>query len=67
MPELAEAAYRTGDAALARTVLDWLSERTRVTPNDWALGIEARVRAFLSEGGEAEAWYTESVKRLRNI
>ncbi|HEV2256046.1 MAG TPA: LuxR C-terminal-related transcriptional regulator, partial [Streptosporangiaceae bacterium] len=66
VPELAEAAYRTGDAALAGTVLDWLSERTRVTPNDWALGIEARVRAFLSEGGEAEAWYTESVKRLRN-
>jgi len=37
-----------------------------VTPNDWALGIEARVRAFLSEGGETEAWYAESVKRLRN-
>jgi DNA-binding CsgD family transcriptional regulator len=66
VPELAEAAYRTGDAALARTVLDWLSQRTQVTPNDWALGIEARVRAFLSVGGEAEAWYTESVKRLRN-
>lgn len=66
VPELAEAAYRTGDAALARTVLDWLSERTRVTPSDWVLGIEARVRAFLGEGGEAEAWYAESVKRLRN-
>jgi DNA-binding CsgD family transcriptional regulator len=66
VPEVAEAAYRTGDADLARTVLDWLSERTRVTLSDWALGIEARIRAFLSEGGEAERWYTESVKRLRN-
>ena len=66
MPELAEAAYRTGCAELVRTVLDWLSERTRVTPNDWALGIEARVRAFLSEGGETERWYQESVKRLRD-
>jgi DNA-binding CsgD family transcriptional regulator len=66
MPELAEAAHRTGDAALASSVLGWLSERTRVTPSDWALGIEARVRAFLSEGGETEGWYQESVKRLRS-
>jgi DNA-binding CsgD family transcriptional regulator len=64
-PELAEAASRTGDAALVRAVLEWLSERTRVTPGDWALGIEARLRALLSGGAAADSWYRESIERLR--
>src|SRR5260370_106008 len=42
-PELAEAASRTGDAALVQAALAWLSERTRVTPTQWALGIQARL------------------------
>jgi DNA-binding CsgD family transcriptional regulator len=63
-PEVAEAASRTGDVALVRAVLEWLSERTRVTPGDWALGIEARLRALL--GGDAtDRWYRESIERLR--
>jgi DNA-binding CsgD family transcriptional regulator len=66
MPELAEAAYRIGDLAPVRAVLERLSERSRVTPNDWAQGIEARVRAFIGEGSEADHSYRESVKRLRN-
>src|SRR5262249_47446964 len=45
VPELAEAAARTGDLALVGEVLEWMSERARTTPTDWALGIEARVRA----------------------
>ena len=64
VPELAEAASRTGDEALVRTALEWLSERTRVTPTDWALGIEARVRALLSEGDVADSLYRESIDRL---
>jgi DNA-binding CsgD family transcriptional regulator len=64
VPELAEAASRTGDGALVRTALGWLSERTRVTPTDWALGIEARIRAFLSEGDAAESLFRESLERL---
>jgi DNA-binding CsgD family transcriptional regulator len=64
VPELAEAASRTGDGALVRTALEWLSERTRVTANDWALGIEARVRALLSEGEAADGLYRESIERL---
>jgi ATP/maltotriose-dependent transcriptional regulator MalT len=64
VPELAEAASRTGDMALVEASLDWLSERTRVTPSEWALGIEARVRAFLSEGEDAERLYRESIARL---
>ena len=44
VPELAEAAARTGDVAAVQAALDWLSERTRVTPTEWVLGIEARIR-----------------------
>jgi DNA-binding CsgD family transcriptional regulator len=64
VPELAEAASRTGDVALVRVALEWLSERTRVTPADWSLGIEARVRALLSDGDDAESFYRESIDRL---
>ena len=64
VPELAEAASRTGDAALVRAALEWLSERTRVTPTQWALGIQARLRALVSEGPSAERRYRESIDRL---
>jgi DNA-binding CsgD family transcriptional regulator len=62
--ELAEAASRTGEMALVRTALDWLAERTRVVPAEWALGIETRVRALLSEGDAAERLYRESIEHL---
>jgi DNA-binding CsgD family transcriptional regulator/tetratricopeptide (TPR) repeat protein len=62
--ELGEAASRTGDLELVRTALEWLSERTRVTPTDWALGIEARLRALLSEGDLADGLHRESITRL---
>jgi DNA-binding CsgD family transcriptional regulator len=62
--ELAEAAARTGDAALVRAALDWLGERTRVTPTEWVLGIEARVRALASDGAAADGFYRESVELL---
>ena len=64
VPELAEAASRTGDVALVTAALEWLTERTRVTPTDWSLGIEARVRALLSEGEVAERLYREAIERL---
>jgi DNA-binding CsgD family transcriptional regulator len=64
VPELAEAASRTGDLALVRAALDWLSERTAVTPGDWSLGIQARIRAFLTQGAAAESQYAESIDRL---
>jgi DNA-binding CsgD family transcriptional regulator len=67
VPELAEAASRTGDQALVAAALDWLSERTegtRASPSAWALGIQARVRALLSEGDAAEHLYRESIAHL---
>ena len=60
-PELAEAAARTGEVALVRTALAWLSERIRVTPTEWALGMQARARA-LHTGDEAG--YLESIEQL---
>jgi len=64
VPELAEAAARTGDRALLASALDWLSERTRVISSEWASGIEARARALLSEGEIAETGYRESISHL---
>src|SRR3954471_23130602 len=64
VPELAEAASRVGDRALLESALEWLSERTRVISSEWALGIETRVRALLSEGELAESLYRESIAHL---
>jgi DNA-binding CsgD family transcriptional regulator len=64
LPELAEAASRTGDRALLESALEWLSLRTGVIGSGWALGIEARVRALLSEGEVAESLYRASIAHL---
>ena len=64
VPELAEAASRTGDLDSLTAALKWLSERTRVTPTDWGLGLEARIRALLTEGDAADDLYRESIVRL---
>jgi hypothetical protein len=50
LAELAEAAARTGDAALSSSVLEGLGERTGATWTEWLLGTQARTRALLSEG-----------------
>jgi DNA-binding CsgD family transcriptional regulator/tetratricopeptide (TPR) repeat protein len=63
-PELAEAAARSGDTTMVRAALEWIAERTRVTPTEWALGIEAMIRALLSEGDTAERYYRESTAHL---
>ena len=64
LPELAEAASRTADRALLESALEWLSDRTRVITSGWASGIEARVRALLSEGEVAESLYRQSIEHL---
>jgi DNA-binding CsgD family transcriptional regulator len=64
VPELAEAAARTGDRTLLGAAAEWLSERASVTPTEWVLGIEARVRALLSDGELADRYYRESIERL---
>jgi DNA-binding CsgD family transcriptional regulator len=64
VPELAEAASRTGDTALLEAALQWLSGRTCVVSSEWVLGIEARVGALLSEGESAERLYRDSIVHL---
>ena len=64
VPELIEAASRTGDVGQVKAALEWLSERTRVTPTEWALGVEAHARALLSHGDVADGLYRESIERL---
>jgi len=46
------------------STLEWLSERTGVISSGWATGIEARVRALLSEGEIADSLYRESIVHL---
>jgi DNA-binding CsgD family transcriptional regulator len=62
--ELIEAATRSENAARAVDVLERLSETTRASGTDWALGIEARSRALVSEGQAAEDLYREAIDRL---
>ncbi len=62
--ELVEAAARVGDAELARDALDGLVATTQPAGSDFALGIEARSRALLADGNEAEASYREAIDRL---
>jgi DNA-binding CsgD family transcriptional regulator len=64
LPELVEAAARTGDGPLARSALERLVESTRPAGGDFALGIEARSRALVTDGDAAEALYREATDRL---
>ncbi len=41
-----------------------LSESTGISGTDWALGVEARSRALLSEGEAADRLYREAIERL---
>jgi DNA-binding CsgD family transcriptional regulator/tetratricopeptide (TPR) repeat protein len=64
LPELVEAAACAGDAALARDAFERLAETTQASANDVALGIEARSRALVRDGGAPEALYREAIDRL---
>jgi DNA-binding CsgD family transcriptional regulator len=64
LAELVEAAARVGDTELARDALNRLAETTQPAGTAFALGIEARSRALLSDGATAEELYRESIDRL---
>jgi DNA-binding CsgD family transcriptional regulator len=64
LPELVEAAARTGNAGLAGEALDQLSGWTQAGGTDWGLGVEARCRALLSDGAAADRLYREAIGRL---
>jgi DNA-binding CsgD family transcriptional regulator/tetratricopeptide (TPR) repeat protein len=64
LAELVEAAVRSGQPGRASDTLKRLSETTRASGTDWALGMQARSRALLSEGETAENCYREAIERL---
>jgi DNA-binding CsgD family transcriptional regulator len=64
LPELVEAAVRTGDVDLAGDALERLAATTHHCGTDFPLGIEARCRALVSSGAAAEALYREAIERL---
>ena len=64
LPELIEAAVRTGSTHAAPAALERLAETTQAGGTDFGLGLEARSRALLSRGDAAEGWYREAIDRL---
>ena len=62
--ELVEAAARVGDNDVAQDALDELVATTQPAGSDFALGIEARSRAFLADGNDAEEAYRKAIEHL---
>jgi DNA-binding CsgD family transcriptional regulator len=64
MPELIEAAVRTGSVDLAAETDRQLTERSTASGTAWALGIAARSHALLMDGPVADELYREAIERL---
>ena len=64
LTELIEAAVRSGHSQLVGGTLERIAETTQASGTDWGLGMEARCRALLSEGDEAERLYRDAIGRL---
>ncbi len=64
LAELIEAAARTGDIRRAAGALERLARTTQPSGTPWALGIEARSRALISQGQDAELLYREAIDWL---
>jgi DNA-binding CsgD family transcriptional regulator len=65
LPELIEAASRSGNAPAAGEAVERLAEFTRAGGTDFGLGIEARSRALVSQGPAADDCYRDAIERLR--
>jgi DNA-binding CsgD family transcriptional regulator len=65
LPEVVEAAARSGDSSAASAGLDRLSERALATGTHWGLGLLARSKALLAVDAEAESLYCEAIDRLQ--
>jgi DNA-binding CsgD family transcriptional regulator len=62
--ELVEAAVRVGERRIAERALERLTLSTQPSGSNWALGVEARSRALLSDGDTAERLYQDAIRRL---
>ncbi|RSM91867.1 helix-turn-helix transcriptional regulator [Kibdelosporangium aridum] len=61
LPELAEAASRTGDEPLLAAAVERVSKRAQALRTPWALGMDARLRALQSPQADL---YRESIEQL---
>ena len=59
--ELIEAAARTGQAERAAGAMRFLSESTTASGTSWALGVQARSLALLSDGKSADRLYRTAI------
>jgi DNA-binding CsgD family transcriptional regulator len=64
LAELIEAAARTGMSDTTADACRRLSEIASATGSEWAIGVEARSRALVSNGELAEGLYREAIDRL---
>jgi DNA-binding CsgD family transcriptional regulator len=64
LTELIEAAVRLDQPERALNAFARVEETTRAAGTDWGRGIEARSRALLSDGDDAEELYKEAITRL---
>jgi len=62
--ELIEAASRSGRTERAAEALGILAASTSASGTPWALGVEARSRALLARGDDADKLYREAIDRL---
>ena len=64
LSELVEPATRTARPDLAADAQKRLSRKADATGTDWALGIDARSRALLSEDDRAEGFFLKAIDHL---
>ncbi|MCU1468597.1 MAG: ATP-dependent transcriptional regulator, MalT-like, LuxR family [Actinomycetia bacterium] len=64
LPELIEAAARSDQPLLAAKAGEQLVEQTQASGTEWALGMEARSIALLTDGPDAEKLYRAAIERL---
>jgi DNA-binding CsgD family transcriptional regulator len=64
LSELVEPATRCGRTDLATEAMNRLATKAQATRTEWALGIEARARALLGQGADAERAFRAAIEHL---
>ena len=64
LSELVEPAARCGRTDLAVDAIHRLAAKAQATQSQWALGIEARARALVAVGADAERWFSTAIEHL---
>ena len=64
LPEVVEAAARSNEGRLAKAAAEQLARQTQASGTEWALGLEARSLALVTDGPVAEKLYRDAIDRL---